>query len=199
MTNELFLYGEKSYPVIKRDGKEFADFGEKGLKLLKRNESGELVKGFPGREPGSSNGTMSNGATSHANGSHNGGSKATIAPDSGLWAKVRAIASKRLNVSPDNVGIIVTNKTVTVNVNDELLNPRTKKSVIYALCTWSVNLQEWLSGKSGVMSPATSVQDFDTLADIHGVATMLDDCTLINEWYNKLNKASETATESETA
>lgn len=182
MTNEMFLYGEKSYPVVKQDGKEFADFGEKGLKLLKRNESGQLVKGFPGRDPGSANG---NGSTPSNAGN--------VAPDSGIWAKVRVIASKRLNVSPDNVGIIVTNKTVTVNVNDELLNPRTKKNVIYALCTWSANLQEWLSGKSGVMSPATSVQDFDTLADIHGVATMLDDCTLINEWYNKLNKTSETA------
>lgn len=169
MANELFFYGNVTYPVIEKDDKFYADFGEKGLKLLKRNESGKLVKGFPGREPGTPN-----SATSNANGSHNGNS-GNVAPDSGLWAKVRAKVAKNLQIEPANVGITVTNKTVTVNADDVLINPRTKTNVVYALCTWSANLADWLAGNAGTMSPANSVQDAETLAAIHGTAQLLND------------------------
>lgn len=164
MTNQTFVYGEKSYPVVEKGGQFYADFGDKGLKPLKQNENRELVKAFPGRIPGSSNGTTSSNSNS-----------GNVAPDSGLWAKLRAKVAKNLSVEPENVGITVTGKTVTVNANDVLINPRTRTNVVYALCTWSVNLQEWLSGNAGIMSPANSVQDTETLAAIHGTAQLLND------------------------
>lgn len=166
MTTQTFVYGEKSYPVVEKDGQFYADFGEKGLKPLKQNENRELVKAFPGRAPGSSNGTTSSNSNS-----------GNVAPDSGLWAKLRAKVAKNLSVEPENVGITVTNKTVTVNANDVLINPRTKANVAYALCTWSADKDNWLAGNAGTMSPANSVQDAETLAAIHGTAQLL------NNWH----------------
>lgn len=162
MTQQTFGYGTLSLPVVKKDGQFYADFGDKGLKPL-RLENGELVKAFPGRIPGSSNGTTSSNSNS-----------GNVAPDSGLWAKVRAKVAKNLQIEPANVGITVTNKTVTVNANDVLINPRTKANIVYALCTWSANLADWLAGNAGTMSPANSVQDAETLAAIGGTATMLN-------------------------
>lgn len=164
MTTQTFVYGEKSYPAVEKDGQFYADFGEKGLKLLKRNKSGELVKGFPGREPGSSNGTTSSNSNS-----------GNVAPDSGLWAKLRAKVAKNLSVDAENVGIIVTGKTVTVNADEVHLVPRTNKTVLSSLCTWSADKDNWLAGNAGTMSPATSVQDSETLAAIHGTAQLLND------------------------
>ena len=164
MTQKTFNYGTLSLPVVEKDGDFFADFGEKGLKPLKRDGSGKLVKAFPGREPGSSNGTTSSNA-------------GNVAPDSGLWAKVRAKVAKNLQIEPANVGVTVTNRTVTVNANDVLINPRTKATVVYALCTWSADKDNWFAGNAGTMSPANSVQDTETLAAIHGTALLL------NEWH----------------
>ena len=161
MTQKTFEYGTLSLPVVEKDGDFFADFGDKGLKPLKL-ENGELVKAFPGRIPGSSNGTTSSNA-------------GNVAPDSGLWAKLRAKVAKNLQIEPANVGITVTNKTVTVNANDVLINPRTKANIVYALCTWSANLADWLAGNADTMSPANSVQDAETLAAIHGTAQLLND------------------------
>jgi hypothetical protein len=168
MTSETFLYGGRAYPVVTQDGKEYADFGEKGLKLLKRNESGELVKGFPGREPGSANGTSN--ATNKATGS--------IAPNSGLWAKMRKTVAKALQIEPENVGIIVTNKTVTVNA-DEVGTTKSGRTIVSALCTWSCDKDNWFAGLPGIMSIAAGVQDEHTKASIVGLGETLDN------WHNK--------------
>lgn len=172
MTNQTFVYGEKSYPVVEKDGQFYADFGEKGLKPLKRDESGKLVKAFPGREPGSSN-----CATSNAEGLKET-RKGQVAT-SGLWAKLAAAAVRQFGVTPDTVTVYVSKRAVTLNVSAKII----VNSGIFTheynapICTWSANLTEWLEGNPGVMSPATSVQSVDGLAAIAGFATTL------NEWH----------------
>lgn len=163
MTSETFLYGGKTYPVVTQDGKEYADFGEKGLKLLKRNENDELVKGFPGREPGSTNGATSAATSKTGN----------IAP-TGLWAKVLATATKQFS-SPTftpQIAIRVTNKTLTVDVGVNAENPFGE--FYQPICTWSCNLPEWLAGNPGTMSASPTVQSMDGLAKIAGFGEMLD-------------------------
>lgn len=160
-----FEYDGRTFRIEEINGEHFVKIGDT-LRKVKLQADGTFKKGWSGRNPGTSNSTES---------SVKGNSKATIAPDSGLWAKLRAKVAKNLSVELENVGIIVTGKTVTVNANDVLINPRTKTNVVYALCTWSANLADWLAGNAGTMSPANSVQDSETLAAIHGTAQLLND------------------------
>lgn len=158
-----FEYDGRTFRIEEINGEHFVKIGDT-LRKVKLQADGTFKKGWSGRNPGSSNGTTSSNSNS-----------GNIAPDSGLWAKLRVKVAKNLSVDAENVGIIVTGKTVTVNADEVHLVPRTNKTVLSSLCTWSANLADWLAGNAGTMSPANSVQDSDTLAAIGGTATMLND------------------------